>query len=34
MRLPTIYPLTNGRFDSQRFLKACKVKAFCEEAAE
>jgi hypothetical protein len=22
-------PTTNARFDSQRFLKACKVKAFC-----
>ena len=21
-------PITNGRFDSQRFLEACKVKAF------
>jgi len=24
-----ILPTTNGRFDPQRFLKACEVKAFC-----
>jgi hypothetical protein len=23
-------PMTNGRFDSQRFLEACKVKAFTQ----
>ena len=25
-----ILPITNGNFDSQRFLKACKVSAFAE----
>jgi hypothetical protein len=25
-----ILPITNGNFDSQRFLKACKVSAFTE----
>jgi hypothetical protein len=25
-----ILPMTNANFDPQRFLKACKVKAFCE----
>jgi hypothetical protein len=25
-----ILPTTNGRFDSQRFLEACKVRAFTE----
>ena len=24
-----ILPTTNGRFNSQRFLEACEVKAFC-----
>jgi len=24
-----ILPATNGRFNSQRFLRACEVKAFC-----
>jgi hypothetical protein len=24
-----ILPTTNGRFNSQRFLEACKVNAFC-----
>ena len=24
-----VLPMTNGKFDSQRFLQACKVKAFC-----
>jgi hypothetical protein len=25
-----ILPITNGNFDSQRFLKACKVNAFAQ----
>jgi hypothetical protein len=25
-----ILPMTNQNFDSQRFLQACKVNAFCE----
>jgi hypothetical protein len=25
-----ILPITNGNFDSQRFLRACKVSAFTE----
>jgi hypothetical protein len=25
-----ILPITNGNFDSQRFLKACKVSAFAD----
>jgi hypothetical protein len=25
-----VLPKTNQNFDSQRFLKACKVSAFCE----
>jgi hypothetical protein len=25
-----ILPMTNGNFDSQRFLKACKVSAFAD----
>jgi hypothetical protein len=25
-----ILPITNGNFDSQRFLKACKVNAFAD----
>jgi hypothetical protein len=25
-----VLPMTNGNFDSQRFLKACKVSAFTE----
>lgn len=26
-----ILPTTNGRFNPQRFLRACEVKAFCKE---
>jgi hypothetical protein len=29
-----ILPMTNGNFDSQRFLKACKVTAFTESDNE
>jgi len=29
-----ILPTTNGRFNPQRFLRACEVKAFQAEAAQ
>jgi hypothetical protein len=29
-----ILPTTNGNFDSQRFLEACKVKAFTQGAVK